>query len=206
MLHSINAGANWPACYLPRSLRRILIVGLSAFALAACSNGGNKEVSASAAEPKASSAPAASDPQPEAVDACALFSAEDAKRVLGAAVRPTPAAPGGCSYQQKPAGSEQWEPSVSLSVRQYRSAAEANSAWDDLKVLRHLEPGRKNLTVLNGIGKEAYLENVPDRNAVDVSVIVHTEKSDFQLKQVTDHTPATDELKAIAQRIAGEVP
>jgi len=206
MLHSINAGSNWFYRPLVRILRRILIVGLAAVALAACSNTGNKEVSASTAEPKASPAPAAADPQPVAVDACALFSAEDAKRVLGAAVRPTPAAPGGCSYEQKPAGSQQWEPSVSLSVRQYRSAAEESSAWDDLKVLRHLEPGRKNLTVLSGIGKEAYLENVPDRNAVDVSVIVHNEKSDFQLKQVTDRTPATDELKTIAQRIAGTVP
>ena len=205
MLHSIKAGANWAACNLSRRLRGLLIVGLAAFALAACSNG-NKEATASASEPKAPPALASSDPQPVAVDACALFSAEDARRVLGAAVRPTPSAPGGCSYEQKPAGSQQWEPSVSLNVRQYRSAAEESSAWDDLKVLRHLESGRKNLTVLSGIGKEAYLENVPDRNAVDVSVIVHNEKSDFQLKQVTDRTPATDELKAIAQRIAGKVP
>lgn len=203
MLHFINAGSDWSTSHFG-ILRRVLVVGLASIAVTACSSGGNKEVSA--AEPKASPAPATSDPQPVAVDACALFSAEDAKRVLGAAVRPTPSAPGGCSYEQKPAGSQQWEPSVSLNVRQYRSAAEENSAWDDLKVLRHLESGRKNLTVLNGIGKEAYLENVPDRNAVDVSVIVHTEKSDFQLKEVTDRTPAIDELKAIAQRIAGKVP
>jgi hypothetical protein len=204
MLYSINAGTACSTCYLSRIIRRLLIVGVATFALAACSKSSNNAVSA--AEPKASPAQASSDPEPVAVDACALLSAEDARRVLGATVRSTPAAPGGCSYQQKPSGSERWESSVSLSVRQYRSASEENSAWGDLKLLRHLEAGRKNLTVLNGIGKEAYLENVPDRNAVDVSVIVHSEKSDFQLKEVTDHTPATDELKAIAQRIAGKVP
>lgn len=206
MLHSINAGSDLSDCYSARILRSILTIGL-AFTLAACSSSAsNKDAPASASEQKASTAQASSDPEPVAIDACALLSAEDAKRVLGVAVRSRPAAPSGCAYEEKPAGSERWESSISLSVRQYRTAAEENSAWDDLKLIRHLAPGRKNLTALNGIGKEAYLENVPDRNAVDVSVIVHNEKSDFQLKEVTDHTPSAEELKAIAQRIAGKLP
>jgi hypothetical protein len=188
---------------------RRLISALSAFALLAllpiaCSKPGEPQKSPDVQKPSATQS--VTDPQPVAVNACSLLSAQDATRILGARVRSRPTLPSGCAYEEKPAGSEQWESSVSLSVRQYQSAAEESSAWDDLKLIRHLEPGRKNLVVLSGLGKEAYLESVPDRNAVDVTVIVHQEKSDFQLKEVTDHSPSPEALKAAAAKIAGQLP
>jgi hypothetical protein len=181
-----------------------LISGLMAFSLASCSK--RSESLPAATEQKSVATKPAADPQPLAIDACSFLSAEDATRILGARVRPTPSGPGGCSYEEKPPGSEQWESSVSLRIREYGSATDEDSAWDDLKLLRSLHPGRKNLSVLTGMGKEAYLENVPDHNAVDVSVIVHNEKSDFELKEVTDHKPATEVLENMSQRIAGKLP
>ena len=192
LFHALKLGTTLP------------VLVLVAFLSIACSKKSEPQVSSDVQKP--SVAQPVKDPQPVAVNACSLLSAEDATHILGARVRFRPAAPSGCAYEQKPPGSEQWESSVSLSVRQYQSAAEESSAWDDLKLIRHLERGRKNLVVLNGLGKEAYLETVPDRNAVDVTVIVHKEKSDFQLKEVTDHTPSPEALKTVAGNIAGQLP
>ena len=92
-----------------------------------------------------------------------------------------------------------------MNVRKYQTAADETSAWEDLKLLRHLRQGRQNLTVVNGIGHEAYLENIPGKT-VETSVIVHKEKSDFQLKEVTDRGASPDALKAVAQKIAAGLP
>ena len=192
---------------LLKALKRattLLVLVLFAFLAIACSKKSEPQASNAAQKPEATQP--VKDPQPVAVNACSLLTAEDATRILGARVRSRPTLPSGCAYEEKPPGSEQWESSVSLSVRQYQSAAEESFAWDDLKLIRHFEPGRKNLTALDGLGKEAYLENVPDRNAVDVTVIVHKEKSDFQLKEVTNHTPAPEALKTVAAKIAGQLP
>jgi hypothetical protein len=187
-----------------RLAKTLAVFVLLALIPIACGKKSEPQVSRDVQKPSA--VQPVSDPQPVAVNACSLLSVEDATRVLGTRVRPRPTLPSGCAYEEKPAGSEQWESSVSLSVRQYQSAADESSAWDDLKLIRHLEPGRKNLVVLNGLGKEAYLETVPDRNAVDVTVIVHKDKSDFQLKEVTDHAPSPDALKTVADKIAGQLP
>lgn len=165
----------------------------------------SKPSSPAAAESAPAVAKTSADPQPIGFDACTLFSAADASHILGMPVRIRPTNVSGCAYEGKPPGSETWMPSVSLSVRKYQTAADEASAWDDLKLIRSLHEGRKNLTVVNGIGTEAYLENIPGKT-VETSVIVHKEKSDFQLKEVTDRTPAPDALKALAQKVAAELP
>jgi len=182
---------------------RVLIgvtAGMILVLFASCS----KTASSPAAESTPVSAKASSDPQPVEIDACTLFSAADAARILGMPVRPVTNV-GGCSYEAKPSGSETWRPHVGLNVRKYQTAADETSAWEDLKLLRHLRQGRQNLTVVNGIGHEAYLENIPGKT-VETSVIVHKEKSDFQLKEVTDRGASPDALKAVAQKIAAGLP
>ena len=178
-----------------------VLAGMMMLVFVSCS----KPASTPAAESAPAAAKASADPQPIAFDACTLFSAADATRILGMTVRPTPTNVSGCAYEGKPPGSETWMPSVSLAVRKYQTAADEASAWDDLKLIRSLHEGRKNLTVVNGIGTEAYLENIPGKT-VETTVIVHKEKSDFQLKEVTDRAPAPDALKAVAQKVAAELP
>lgn len=166
----------------------------------------SKPSSPAAAEPASAAAKASADPKPIDFDACTLISAADASHILGMPVRVRPTNVSGCAYEGKPPASETWMPSVSLSVRKYQTAADEASAWDDLKLIRSLHEGRKNLTVVNGIGTEAYLENIPGKTTVETTVIVHKEKSDFQLKEVTDRAPAPDALKAFAQKVAAELP
>lgn len=150
-------------------------------------------------------APAQGDPQPVSFDACTVFSAADAAQVLGVPVRPITNV-GGCSYESAKATSGGWHRNVAVNVSKYKSAADENSAWGDQKILHHFEPGRKNLTVVTGIGSEAYLQVVPDRNAFEGTIWVHKNLSHFRLVTVSEQSPSPDVLKAAAQKIAAKLP
>ena len=181
-----------------------MLVGVTAGMILVLSASCNKPTGNPSGQAPASAKASSPDPQPTQFDACTLFSAADAAHILGMPVRPVTNV-GGCSYEGKPSGSQTWMPYVVLNVRKYQAAADETSAWEDLKLLRHLHDGRQNLVVVNGIGTEAYLENIPGKT-VETSVIVHKEKSDFQLKEVTDRAPAPEVLKTVAQKVAAGLP
>jgi hypothetical protein len=153
------------------------------------------------------SIPAAVPPQGDPVDfnACTVFSAADAAQVLGVAVRPITSV-GGCSYEAAKETSSGWRRNTAVNVYRYKSAADENSAWGDQKILHHFEPGRKNLTVVSGIGSEAYLQVVPDRNAFEATIWVHKNLSHFRLVALSEQSPSPDVMKAIAQKIAAKLP
>ena len=162
-------------------------------------------VLAAAATSVPAAAPAQADPQPVDFDACTVFSSIDADQVLGVPVRPITNV-GGCSYESAKETSAGWRRNVALNVSKYKSAADETSAWGDQKILHHFEPGRKNLTVVSGIGSEAYLQVVPDRNAFEGTIWVHKNLSDFRLIAVSEQSPSPDVLKAAAQKIAAKLP
>jgi hypothetical protein len=150
-------------------------------------------------------APAQADPQPVDFDACTIFSSADAAQVLGIPVRPITNV-GGCSYESAKETSAGWRRNVALNVFKYKSAADETSAWGDQKILHHFEPRRKNLTVVNGIGSEAYLQVVPDRKDFEGTIWVHKNLSHFRLIAVSEQSPSPDVLKAAAQKIASKLP
>jgi hypothetical protein len=160
---------------------------------------------AAAATTVPAAAPAQADPQPVDFDACTIFSSADAAQVLGVAVRPITNV-GGCSYESAKEGSAGWRRHVALNVFKYKSAADETSAWGDQKILHHFEPGRKNLTVVSGIGSEAYLQVMPDRNDFEGTIWVHKNLSHFRLITVSEQSPSPDILKAAAQKIAAKLP
>ncbi|MGH9575122.1 MAG: hypothetical protein ACRD40_16530 [Candidatus Acidiferrales bacterium] len=155
----------------------------------------------------AASAPAAVPAQTDPVDfnACTIFSAADAAQVLGVAVRPITSV-GGCSYEAAGETSGGWRRNTAVNVYKYKSAADETSAWGDQKILHHFEPGRKNLTVVSGIGSEAYLQIVPDRNAFEATIWVHKNLSHFRLIALSEQSPSADVMKAAAQKIAAKLP
>jgi hypothetical protein len=157
----------------------------------------------------ATSAPAGSlmqaDPQPVDFDACTIFSAADAAQVLGVPVRPITHV-GGCSYESAKEISGGWRRNVAVNVFKYKSAAEENAAWGDQKILHHFEPGRKNLTVVSGIGLEAYLQVMPNRNVFEGTIWVHKNLSHFRLVTDNEQSPSPDVLKAAAEKIAAKLP
>ena len=150
-------------------------------------------------------APAQADPQPVDFDACTIFSSADAAQVLGVPVRPITNV-GGCSYESAKENSAGWRRHVALNVSRYKSAADETSAWGDEKILHHFEPGRKNLTVVSGIGSEGYLQIMPDRNDFEGTIWVHKNLSHFRLIAVSEQSPSPDILKAAAQKIAAKLP
>jgi len=153
----------------------------------------------------AAAATAQGAPQPLHFDACTVFSAADAAQVLGVPVRPITNV-GGCSYEAAKATSGGWRRNIAVNVSKYKSAAEESSAWGDLKILRHLEPGRRNLAVLSEIGSEAYMQVLPNRNAFEAELWVHKSTWHLRLISVTEQSPSSDALKAMAQRIAAKLP
>lgn len=150
-------------------------------------------------------APMQGDPQPVSFDACTIFGAADAAQVLGVPVRPITNV-GGCSYESAKENSAGWRRHVALNISKYKSAADETSAWGDQKILHHFEPGRKNLTVVSGIGSEAYLQVMPDRNAFEGTIWVHKNLSHFRLVALSEQSPSPDVLKAAAQKIADKLP
>jgi hypothetical protein len=164
-------------------------------------------VRGAAHKPKLLGTPTAgqADPQPVDFDACTIFSAADAAQVLGVAVRPITNV-GGCSYESAKENSAGWRRHVALNVSRYKSASDETSAWGDEKILHHFEPGRKNLTVVSGIGSEAYLQVMPDRNDFEGTIWVHKNLSHFRLIAVSEQSPSPDILKAAAQKIAAKLP
>jgi hypothetical protein len=150
-------------------------------------------------------APPPVDPQPVEFNACTVFSAADAAQVLGVPVRPITHV-GGCSYEAAKETPPGWRRNVGLTVFKYNSPADETSAWGDQKILHHFEAGRKNLTVVSGIGSETYLELMPDRNAFDGRIWVHKNLSHFVLSVTSEQSPSPDALKAAAQKIAAKLP
>ena len=162
-------------------------------------------VLAAAATSVPAAAPAQADPQPVNFDACTIFSSADAAQVLGVPVRPITNV-GGCSYESAKETSGGWRRNVALNVFKYKSTADETSAWGDQKILHHFEPGRKNLTVVTGIGSEAYLQVMPDRDDFEGTIWVHKNLSHFRLIAVSEQRPSPDILKAAAQKIAAKLP
>jgi hypothetical protein len=160
---------------------------------------------ASATPIPASALRQAADPQPVNFDACTIFSAADAAQILGVPVRPVTSV-GGCSYEAAKETSGGWRRNTALNVYKYKSAADETSAWSDQKILHHFEPGRKNLTVVNGIGSEAYLQIVPDRKVFEGTIWVHKNSSHFRLIVVSEQNPAPEVLKTTAQKVAAKLP
>jgi hypothetical protein len=171
----------------------------------AATRGNNGLTPKASATPVPDTRPGQGDPQPVSFDACTIFSAADAAQVLGVPVRPITNV-GGCSYEAAKATSGGWHRNVAVNVSKYKSAGEESSAWGDLKILRHLEPGRKNLTVLSGIGSEAYMQILPNRNAFEAELWVHKSTWHLRLVSVTEQSPSPDVLKATAQKIVAKLP
>jgi hypothetical protein len=205
-LHNARFGRHAQARY---SQHRIIAALLCAciLVLAATAASVTTPVAVAAHKPKLLGSPTAgqADPQPVDFDACTIFSSADAAQVLGVPVRPITNV-GGCSYESAKENSAGWRRHVALNVSRYKSAADETSAWGDEKILHHFEPGRKNLTVVSGIGSEAYLQVMPDRNDFEGTIWVHKNLSHFRLIAVSEQSPSPDILKAAAQKIAAKLP
>ena len=176
--------------------------------LIGCSNSNQPATPSSsngATLPPPSPAPANSSEQDNS-KVCALFSAADAEKIMGAPMKPKPGHGATvCMYEEVTARPNSIGPgTVALTLNQHKTAEEENRARAQMKDVRHLQAGEKNVQVLNGIGDEAFFTGNTQKGRVGVSgVIVRKGNSHFAVDtMVLEYVASPEAMKSIAKRIA----
>lgn len=140
---------------------------------------------------------------------CALFSAADAQQIMGVPMKPKPGRGQNiCMYEEVTARPNTIGPgTVALTLNQRRSPDEENRAWAQLKEVRHLQAGQKNVQVLAGIGDEAFFTGNIEKGKVGVSAVVARKgNSDFAIDvMVLEYIASPVALKATAKKIADQL-
>lgn len=143
------------------------------------------------------------------VNACSLLTQADAEKIYGAPMKNFPVSnPSVCRYQEVAAKPGAMAPAnLSLSVNQHNSAAAETASWNEVKEIRHLKDGDKNIKRLTGIGDEAFMTGNVEKGKMGVAaIIVRKGNSDFMLdSMVMEYRASPEALKALAQKIAGQL-
>ena len=192
---------------LPQTKIAVPLAFLLFVAFTGCSNSQPSSTGVSSSPSNAAPAPGSVDQDNSRV--CALFSVADAEKIMGAPMKPKPNRGATvCMYEEVTARPNSvGTGTVALTLIQHKTAEEENGAWAQLKEVRHLQPGEKNVQVLNGIGDEAYFTGNTQKGKVGVAgVIVRKGNSQFMLdNMVLEYVASPDALKAVARRIAGQL-
>jgi hypothetical protein len=186
----------------------IASVILICFLLCSC-KGPSSSSSASSPTP----APASNaDVQPKSpaakIDPCSKFSEADAQAIMGVPMKFSPGHGAVvCMYEETSPKSAVDEARVSLTIHAYDSPQEEDRAWNNIKVVRRLKPGEKNITQLSGIGDEAWWDGHIEKGKVDVGgVIARKGSADMMLESATlGYRASAEQIKAIAKRIADDL-
>lgn len=159
--------------------------------------------------PAPAATPASASDDQDNSKVCALFSAADAEKIMGAPMKLKPRhGKITCMYEEVSARPNTiGGGTVSLTLNQHNTAEEENRAWAQIKEVRHLEAGQKNVQVLNGIGDEAYFTGNVQKGKVGVAgVIVRKGNTHFAIdNMVLEYVASPDAMKEIAKRIAGQL-
>jgi len=144
--------------------------------------------------------------QSAGANACAMLSAEDAQKIMGAPMQLKKLSnPSVCMYEEVTARpNAMGKGTVSLAVNKRSSKAAEDAGWAQLKEVRHLKAGEKNVQALGGIGDEAYFTGNTVKGKVGVSgVIGRKGNSDLMLDvMVMEYVASPEALKSVAKRIA----
>ncbi len=193
--------------------KKLRVLGFSAIfcslLLSSCSNSSSAGGTASPA-PASSTSGADVQPQPPAaeVDPCSMFSAADAQAIMGV---PMTLSPGHgaivCMYLESSPKPGEDTARVSLALSVHKSAEEEARVWNNIKVIRSLRPGEKNISQLSGIGDEAWFDGHIEKGKLGTGgVLARKGKSDFKLESaVFAYRASPDVLKSIAKRIADQL-
>jgi hypothetical protein len=153
------------------------------------------------------SAPASAAQNTDAkVNACALLSAADAQKIMGVPMQLKKVSNASvCMYEaltQRP--NAMGKETVSLAVNKRNSKAAEDAGWAQLKEVRHLKAGEKNVQVVGGLGDEAYFTGNTVKGKVGVSgVIARKGNSDLMLDvMVLEYVASPEAMKSVAKRIA----
>lgn len=112
-----------------------------------------------------------------------------------------------CMYEEASPQSGVDTARVSLTLHVYDSSQAEDRAWNNIKVVRRLKAGEKNIAQLSGIGDEAWWDGHIEKGKVDVGgVIARKGSSDMMLESATlAYRASAEQIKSIAKRIADEL-
>ena len=148
-------------------------------------------------------------PSSGTVNACSFFSAADAQSILGAQVKLAKTQnPKVCMYEESAPKEGASVGRVSLAVNERANADAEAKGWASIKEVRHLQAGQKNVAVAPGIGDEAFFTGNVEKGRIGVAAVVARKgRSDFMLDvMVLEYRASPDALKAVAKRIADQLP
>ena len=175
--------------------------------MTACS--GNKEQPSNketATEPTVTVPASTSGPE---VDACALFTAEDAQKILGVPMKNFPVSNKSvCRYDEAAPKEGSIGGNVSIAINTHATTAQEDLGWRQLKEVRHLEEGQKNVKKLAGIGQEAWWTGDLQKGKSGVSaVIARKDRADLAVDaMVLEYRASPDAMKDIAKRVMEQLP
>jgi len=180
--------------------------------LSSCSGDKTKNETGGVTLPPAGSAPSPSGTASQAVqvNVCAFFSEADAQSIMGVPMkRSNKTNPQrNCMYEEATARPNSIGPgTIALTLDQHQTAAEEDRAWAEVKEVRHLQAGQKNVQPLTGIGDEAYFTGNSEKGKVGVAgLIVRQGKSHFMLdSMVLEYMASPTAMKAVAKKVADQL-
>ena len=132
---------------------------------------------------------------------CALFSAADARRIMGGPMKEK-ADRGAivCMYELTDGGYG----TVALTVVKSKDKPAEDRAWASMKETRHLQAGQKNTKAVAGIGDEAWFTGNVEKGKAGLSAIIVRKGSvHFAIDVATlDYRASPEAMTDIAKRIA----
>lgn len=194
--------------------RFIAVAGLALvfLLLSSCSGDKPKNETGGVTLPPAGSAPSPADKPAQAsqVNVCAFFSETDARSIMGVPMKRSAKTnpQRNCMYEEASERPNSIGPgTVALTLDQHQTAAEEDKAWAEVKEVRHLQAGQKNVQVLTGIGDEAYFTGNSEKGKVGVAgIIVRQGKSDFMLdSMVLEYMASPNAMKSVAKKVADQL-
>lgn len=187
-------------------------LALGCLLLSSCSGGKTKSETSGVTLPPAGSAPSVSDTPAQAsqVNVCAFFSEADAQSIMGVPMKRSAKTnpQRNCMYEEATARPNSIGPgTIALTLDQHQTTADEDKAWAEVKEVRHLQAGQKNVQVLTGTGDEAYFTGNSEKGKVGVAgIIVRQGKSDFMLdSMVLEYMASPNAMKSVAKKVADQL-
>jgi hypothetical protein len=138
--------------------------------------------------------------QPSNAAVCALFSADDAAKIMGGPMKLKPNMGATvCIYELT-----EGYGTAALTVIKSTDKAAEDLKWASIKETRHLQAGQKNTKPLAGVGDEAWFTGNVEKGKAGVSAIIARKgNAHFALDVMTlDYRASPEQMTAIARRIA----
>lgn len=180
--------------------------------LSSCSGGKTKNETGGVTLPPAGSAPSPSETPAQAsqVNVCKFFSEADAQSIMGVPMKRSDKTnpQRNCMYEEATARPNSIGPgTIALTLDQHQTTGDEEKAWTEVKEVRHLQAGQKNVQALTGIGDEAYFTGNSQKGKVGVAgIIVRQGKSDFMLdSMVLEYMASPTAMKSVAKKVADQL-